>query len=246
MGFSGGPEDKGELARKLVPAKRYSITHDAWIALNGATNGRPGIVAIAGTGSIAFGCDASGRAARAGGWGFAFGDEGSAFDLSRQAIRAALRQEEGWGPPTALRDALIEATGARDVNDLLHRFYSDEFPRARVAALAQLVEASASRGDVVAQELLGAAAQALAVLAGAVRRKLFEGADKVDVRYSGGAFRCRTILARFQLLMEMDGRTCVSAPVFPPAGGALLGAFRIGGAQCTLKDIPQSAHDDEP
>jgi len=244
MGFSGGPDDKDAVARSIVPAEAYFITHDAWVALNGATSGGPGIVAISGTGSIAFGKNAKGVTARAGGWGYAFGDEGSGFDLARQAVRAALRHEEGWGPPTALRGALLEAAVAKDVtvrdmNDLLHRFYAGEFSRARVAALAELVETTASQGDAVAQELLGSAAQSLAVLAGAVRRNLFDETEPVDVRYSGGVFRCRSILARFQMLMEMDGRTSVSAPAYSAAAGALLEAFRIGGVDCTLKDVPE-------
>lgn len=240
LGFSGGPDDKDALARELVPAEQYSITHDAWIALNGATGGGPGIVAIAGTGSIAFGKNAAGRTARAGGWGFAFGDEGSAFDLARQGIRAALREEEGWGPRTALRPALIEATGARDINDLLHRFYTGDLPRERIAALAKVVEAAALRGYPLAQELLHAAAQSLATQAGAVRQQLFGEEEKVDVRYSGGVFRCQAILARFQMLLEMDERTSVSAPAYSPAAGALLEAFRIAGVQCTLKDSPHT------
>lgn len=239
IGFSGGPGDKDALARCVVPAQAYSITHDAWIALNGATDGRPGIVVIAGTGSIAFGRNERGATARAGGWGYAFGDEGSGFDLARQAVRAALRQEEGWGPSTALREALLENTGARDVNDLLHRFYREEFPRAQIAALADVVTEAAVRGDAVAQQLLGAAAQELAVLAGAVRQQLFDEKEAVDVRYSGGVFRSRNILVRFQMLLEMDGRTSVSAPAFSAVAGALLAAYRIGGVECTLKNVPK-------
>ena len=70
--------------------------------------------------------------ARAGGWGYIFGDEGGGFDIARQALRAALRMEEGWGPPTALREMLLAATGVRgrqrDAAPLLHR---------RMAALAR-------------------------------------------------------------------------------------------------------------
>src|SRR4051794_22219135 len=67
MGFSGGPDDKDALAREVVRAGRYLITHDAHIALAGATGGAPGIIVIAGTGSIAFGRNAAGQTARAGG-----------------------------------------------------------------------------------------------------------------------------------------------------------------------------------
>src|SRR5579883_1146590 len=123
FGFSGGSEDKEDMTREVVRASKFVFAHDALVALSGATAGEPGVITIAGTGSIAFGRNAEGRTARAGGWGFAFGDEGGAFDIVRQSLRAALRFEEGWGPRTALRDALLESTGARDANDLLHRFY---------------------------------------------------------------------------------------------------------------------------
>ena len=113
FGMSGGPEDKQEILRETLPADVVVVTDDAVIALAGATAGEPGIVTIAGTGSIAFGRNAAGQTARVGGWGYIFGDEGSGFDIARQALRAALRAEEGWGPPTALRRALMDATGER-------------------------------------------------------------------------------------------------------------------------------------
>ena len=162
LGLSGGPDDKEALARETIRAERYLITHDAHIALAGATGGEPGIIVIAGTGSMVFGRNAAGVTARAGGWGYMFGDEGGAFDLVRQALRAILRNEEGWGPPTALREALLEATGARDGNQLLHRLYTDEYPRDRVAGWAKLIDQAARAGDAVAGDILGSAAQALA------------------------------------------------------------------------------------
>ncbi|MBV9670050.1 MAG: hypothetical protein JOZ43_03755, partial [Acidobacteriales bacterium] len=124
LGFSGGPEDKEAHSRELIRSTKYKITHDAEIALSGATAGQPGIITIAGTGSMVFGRNAAKKTARAGGWGYVFGDEGGAFDLTRRALRAALQFEEGWGRPTVLRAVLLESTGARDANDLLHRFYT--------------------------------------------------------------------------------------------------------------------------
>ena len=146
LGLSGGPDDKEALAKETIHAERYLITHDAHIALAGATGGEPGIIVIAGTGSMVFGRNAAGVTARAGGWGYVFGDEGGAFDLVRQALRAVLRNEEGWGPPTALREALLQASGARDGNHLLHLLYTDEYPRDRVAGWANLVDQAARDG----------------------------------------------------------------------------------------------------
>jgi len=229
LGLSGGPEDKEALAKETIPAERYLIAHDAHIALAGATGGEPGIIVIAGTGSMVFGRNAAGVTARAGGWGYVFGDEGGAFDLVRQALRAVLRNEEGWGPRTALRDALLETTGARDANQLLHRLYSDEFPRDRVAGWAKLIDQAARAGDTVASDILGSAAQALATMAAAVRRQLFREGDHVDVCYSGGVFESHPLLERFRMLVELEEGNRVSAPLHSAAEGALLEAYRIAG-----------------
>src|SRR3984957_3010301 len=169
LGFSGGPADKASILNELLVSDRTLVTDDAVIALAGATAGEPGIVVIAGTGSIALGRNAGDRTARAGGWGYLFGDEGGAFWIARQALRAALRFEEGWGVPTALRAILLNFMISRNVpmrnmNDLLHRCYTVEFPRPRVASLSVLVNHAAESGDPVALEILDAAARELALL----------------------------------------------------------------------------------
>jgi N-acetylglucosamine kinase-like BadF-type ATPase len=234
LGFSGGSEDKETLARELISAKTYAFTHDALIALLGATKGEPGVIAIAGTGSIAFGRNGAGRTARAGGWGYLFGDEGGAFDIVRQAVRAVVRHEEGWGPGTSLLLALTEAAGARDANDLLHRFYTDDFSRARVASFARLVDDAARVGDAVARDILMGAAQALATLVAAVRGQLFERDERVLVSYAGGAFGSAMILERFRMLVELQEGNHVEAPAYGPAEGALMEAYRLAGVTCTL------------
>jgi N-acetylglucosamine kinase-like BadF-type ATPase len=243
LGFSGGPADKDALTRELVKAARYTITHDAWIALAGATAGEPGIIAIAGTGSMAFGKNREGRTARAGGWGYAFGDEGSAFDLVRQALRAVLRAEEGWGPRTVLRDLLLEADcssgGAADANSLLHLFYSDEYPRPRVASFAPLVDQAAVLGDPAAQDILKHAAQSLATFVAAVRGQLFEPPEAVAVSYTGGVFKSQILFERFRMLVELENGNRLTPPRYGPAAGALLEAYRAAGVACALKEVPE-------
>ncbi len=221
-GFSGGAEDKDALTRELIKADRYLITHDAHIALAGATGGGPGIIVIAGTGSIAYGRNAAGKEARAGGWGYVFGDEGGAFDIARQAIRALLRNEEGWGPPSSLREMFLDASGATSVNQLLHRCYTAEFPRERVAQWAALVDEATRAGDPVAAGILDGAGQTLATLASAVRHSLFAENEVAEIHYVGGVFASAPLLARFQMLAELSGENRVSAPKAGPAHGALL------------------------
>jgi N-acetylglucosamine kinase len=222
--MSGGPEDKSALLREMVPADRLTITHDAEIALAGAVNGGAGVIVIAGTGSIAFGKNRQGVTARAGGWGHIFGDEGAAFDIARQALRAMLREQEGWGPRTALTPALLEATAAASAHDLLHVWYTIEWPRSRVAALAPLVSRIAEEGDPVAVGILESSARDLAMLAASAREQI-QQEDRLTVSWTGGVFRSTILLDQFRALVELGGAIC-SQPRHGPAIGALLMAWR--------------------
>jgi len=229
LGMSGGPDDKQAILAGMLRAEHLMVTTDAAIALAGATATGQGIVAIAGTGSMAFGRNGEGRTARAGGWGYVFGDEGSGFHIARQALRAALRMEEGWGPPTSLRQALLEATGCGNANAALHLFYTAEWPRARVAALAPLADAAAAEGDGVAMAILNRAAVELAMLVAAVRCQLWKPGEGVDVAYIGGVFQSGTVLEQFRSLVEMEPGNRCAPPRNGPAEGALLEAYRAVG-----------------
>ena len=240
FGFSGGPQDKRALIEELFAIENLEVTHDGLIALVGASAGQPGIIAIAGTGQLAFGRNAEGRTARAGGWGYVYGDEGGGFDLARQALRAALRMEEGWGPDTILRAALLQASGARNANDLLHRFYTIDWPRPRIAALSKLVDDAAIAGDAVAIDVLHLAAQHQANFVGAVRSQLFAEGAPARVAYIGGLFNSIRLRERFRRLVELvDGVTC-GPPQMGPAAGALLEAYRQASlSSVTLSNVPE-------
>lgn len=240
LGFSGGAEDKDAFTRELIRSKKYKVTHDAEIALSGATAGRPGIIVIAGTGSMAFGRNEAGKTARAGGWGYIFGDEGSAFDLVRQALRYALKLEEGWGLETVLRDLLLRATGARDANALLHWFYTKEFPRDRVASFAPLVTDAAANGDKIAQMIVRTAAVNLMWLARGVHDSLFGKFETVPVCYVGGVFRSERLRADFVEEIKHVMQCDVSFPVYGAAAGAVLEALRLDDNMSHLSGVPES------
>jgi N-acetylglucosamine kinase-like BadF-type ATPase len=234
FGMSGGPEDKQAILQQILPADILRVTDDAVIALSGANAGEPGIVAIAGTGSIAFGRNAAGHTARTGGWGYIFGDEGGGFDIVRQALRAALRSEEGWGPPTALASAIIDATASANANHAMHRFYTPEWPRSRVAALAPLVDEAAMSGDAVARDILHNAAQQLALLTASVRGQLWQPGEPARVSWIGGVFRSAMLLARFRTLVELEDGNRTGPPQHSPAAGALIEAYRAVGRRVNV------------
>jgi N-acetylglucosamine kinase len=226
FGMSGGPDDKQAILAGVLRTRRLIVTNDAVIALAGATATGQGIITIAGTGSIAFGRNAAGKTARAGGWGYIFGDEGGGFDIVRQATRAVVAHEEGWGPPTRLRDVLLQATGTHTANEMLHLFYTDAWPRSRVAKLAPLVDAAATDSDPAAQEIIHKAAQQLALLAGSVRTQLWQEGAPIQVAYIGGVFESVALRSRFQQLVELHDGVTVGPPLHGPAEGALMEAIR--------------------
>ena len=239
FGMTGGPEDKAALIAQAVRSRRLEVTHDAVTALMGATEGRPGIIVIAGTGSICFGMNAAGETARAGGWGYVFGDEGSAFDTARHALRAALSMEEGWASPTVLRDRILEFSSAADINEAMHRWYTEDFSRPRVASFSRVVDQEAKAGDRVARRILLNAALELSRLVERVRRRLFRSREEVLVSYIGGAFKSRIILERFRRLVRNQGMNRIVAPALGPAAGALLAAYRAAGrGDVRLKNLP--------
>jgi glucosamine kinase len=98
VGAAGaGREEIASVVRRMVAEVvpgEIEVVGDMQIALQAALGGGPGVIVIAGTGSIAFGRDASGKTARAGGWGFAISDEGSAHWMGRAAVAAVLRSAD--------------------------------------------------------------------------------------------------------------------------------------------------------
>jgi N-acetylglucosamine kinase-like BadF-type ATPase len=232
LGMSGGTADKSELLRELLISDRILITDDPDIALAGALSGEPGIVVISGTGSIAYGRNAQGETARVGGWGYIYGDEGSGFDIARQGLRAVMREYENWGGHTTLTPAYLNATGAADPFELLHLFYKPEWPRARVAQLAKLVDRAAEEGDPIAVGILHQAAQQLAVQAGSVCRQLFADGEPARSSWTGGVFDSRILLERFRALMSLEGEC--APPKHGPAIGALLLAYRAAGVSVSV------------
>ena len=194
---------------------------------------------IAGTGSMAFGSNTQGRTARAGGWGYVYGDDGGAFDLVRQAMRASLQLEEGWGSPTSLRGVLLSATGAQTISDLLHNFYAD-YPRTAVAALAPLISKESAAGDPVATEIVEKAARSLTWFVAGVHRNLFSSEELVPVAHVGGVFTDPQIRGAFTRLVA-DAIPCkVQPPFFSPVAGALLQALRADHNPNKLRGLPPS------
>jgi N-acetylglucosamine kinase-like BadF-type ATPase len=204
--------------RQILPGAEVRVSNDARIALCGALGGSEGVAVLAGTGSIAMARAADGREARAGGLGYLLGDEGSAFWLGREAVRAALS-----GAQCPLRDRLTRAAGT---DDLLGWVYAPGTPVQRLAELAPLVAEAAVAGDALATTLLRRAGEELAALAQGAATALWGRALPAAVRVApcGGVWRAGAALIEpFEMaLQQLAPGARVVQPRLPPVGGALL------------------------
>lgn len=229
MGRAEGRELMLPRLEQMGLARRLLADSDAEAALAAAHALGPGVVVIAGTGSIAYGRDPTGRRVRADGWGPVLGDEGSGYWIGREALRAVLRAADGRGPATALTAPVLAALGVTDASALVLRLPVDQTHSAEIAPMAALCSQVARRGDAVARGILAAAGAKLADTAAAAARGLGPEATR-GVALTGGVFEDATVRAAFAqaLRRALPGAT-VRAPRFPPAVGAALLAFGAAG-----------------
>jgi N-acetylglucosamine kinase-like BadF-type ATPase len=218
--------DEAALVRALLGRlgqhERTLVVNDAAIALVAGAPTRVGIVIVAGTGSIAYGVDARGGVARAGGFGHLLADEGSAYWLGREALRAAVRALDGRGPGTYLVGAVLGDLGIASLDELVPLAYGQGLPRQRLAALAPLVQAAADAGDPVAAALLDAAASELALAARSVAGRLALPAP-YPVVLAGGLFRgCPSLAGRVSASLALPGAEPRPLDVEPARGAVAL------------------------
>jgi N-acetylmuramic acid 6-phosphate etherase len=220
---------------------KVQLDHESCAALAGATDGKPGVVIMADTGSVAFGEDAKGQRARAGGYGPLLGDEGSGYDIARKALAAALRAEDGRGPATLLVDRLRQRFMLDRMTDLINLVYGDPAPlgRAEIASLTALVIDAAQEGDSIARELLRVAGRELGLAGAAVLQRLdWSGMASIPVTGTGSVFSAGNLLAlpMQQVIRSQWPQVHFMAPRHTAAYGAVLLALRSLGI--TLEESP--------
>jgi glucosamine kinase len=199
----------------------------AWAA---ATDARPGVGVISGTGSNVLGVGADGRAWRAGGWGHVLGDEGSGHWLAVQSIKAALSDRDGSGPQTALSAAAVDFFGARSVEALATLVYAKPLSKGEIAAFAIETARVAHAGDTVARELYARAANELARQIVAVIEHTGL-AGEFPVGLIGSAFKAGELFVAplADAIHELAPQARVAVVDMAPVGGCVLLAALAAG-----------------
>ena len=198
------------------------IVGDMVIAMEAAFGTKPGVIVIAGTGSIAYGRNKDQHTARAGGWGFAISDEGSGHWIGRAAVSGVMRaQDEDEASPTGLALSILHAWHLQTLDELVRA--ANASPQADFSKLFPHVLTAADAADPIARSVLTQAGAELAGLAKIVISRIFEEAATVPVAMSGGVFRNSALVRNvfYNSLRSEYPQAVIAAAVVEPVKGAL-------------------------
>lgn len=226
---AGRQTERDALWQALVArdvADEVVVHADATIALEDAFGEAPGVLLIAGTGSLALGRGPTGVLARCGGWGPVFGDEGSGVWLARRALGIVAAASDGREPETALTGSILTAAVVDSPEALIP--WAAQATAADLAALAPAVIHCADAGDARAETLVAFAVEELVIHVRTLARHLFvDERAATPVAVVGGLLSRGSFRARFErrLVTAVPGALLKAGDVVP-ARGAVRHALR--------------------
>jgi glucosamine kinase len=241
-------EEKESFCGGIVPLPRTRLVGDCVTAYHGASLGQPGMLVIAGTGSIILVRNEAGEFSQIGGWGHILGDAGSAWWIALESIQAAIAASEGLGPPTELNALIRRFYDVKELKDIIPLVYDVSFTKDKFAAAAGFLARHASE-DEVFQEICVRGGRKLAAqaLAAATRAQL--RLNPMPLYMSGAVLEKNALVLDSLVAAMRAGR-----PVKPiaPQMCALLGAAAMaladGGVMVTpeLLETMQTSHREFP
>ena len=224
----------------LLPTDNILLETDSVAALVGGTTREFGVALISGTGSIAVGIDERGNRYRSAGWGHIIGDEGSGYDIARQALTAAARAFDGRGPHTILKELACKYFGLTSLDEL--RGIVGSMGKSQIAAFMPCVVEAADRDDAVSREILYNSGKELGLAAAAVIKQL-KLSSPFPVVLCGGAFAAKKYLypGIEEYVRAASAHAVIQDPLFPPVVGAYLQGMRHLGIEPDHKIIDRLA-----
>ena len=195
-----------------------NLCGDYEIALRGALDG-PGCILIAGTGSVAYGRNASGEKIMIGGHGHLIDDRGSGYALGRDALALTVQTLDGRKYGNRLADAVLTFLNAEDARDVVNYVYAPETGKSGIAALAPVVLRAAEDGDDSAMDILEKNADELALMARTlVCRLKFPGAR---IALTGGLLHAANLYRTMTVERISDFAEAI-VPEHDPLTGAVM------------------------
>jgi N-acetylglucosamine kinase-like BadF-type ATPase len=246
FGLAGldSPEDLATMKRaiasmRLAPGEAASarddlVENDWRTAVTGAFIYEPGVTLIAGTGCVAAAQSGGGRrVVRVGGWGHIVDDRGSAYDIGKDALYAAMRDHDGRGPRTMLLKLVMQKLGVDEPQGIIASVYAKHMPVSKVASLSALVSEAAAEGDGVALQVLKEKGRVLGELVVSAASKLNMLGTPFGVSLVGGVFKAgRPLLGPMEDRIHASApRAAIVEPKLPPVCGAVVLLLRKAGVE---------------
>jgi N-acetylglucosamine kinase-like BadF-type ATPase len=226
---AGREESRTKLRSMINPLADYdlpiTIETDARIGLEGAFEGAPGVVIIAGTGSVVIGKKSSGEIVMIGGWGRGLGDEGSGFFLGLEALKSLRLYYDGRGGSQLLAEMIAKEFGLNSRERIIAAVHQERFEPSQVAPL---VLSAAEKNDTVALKILDSGASELAEQARVVVERLNIEAT-VGIAFFGGLIENENVYSKRlkTMIAERTPSVEVKLPARSPAEGAVLMALAL-------------------
>ena len=174
-----------KLAASLLNNNVYIIT-DIEASFLAATKGEDGIIVSSGTGSFAYGKRGE-DTARAGGWGYLVGDEGSAYWIGRETLRYIFMAHDGRKEKTELYYQILQNLNTNNIEEAIPTIYSRYKTPKKMARFSQITCKMAEKGDRIALEIIDEASEHLFNLVKAVSKRLFKETDNIVPVYGTGS-----------------------------------------------------------
>lgn len=221
LGRATDREVIGRICDELGICQNRILTHDAHIALVGGTEKQEGVIVLSGTGAIVYGINADGREARASGWGYLLGDEGSGYDIAIKGLQAVARAADGRGDQTELTHRILNKLELKEPSELIR--WAHAASRDTIAQLAKVVFDTAKTRDTVADRIVDKAADELVCAAVSVIKQL-KFTELFDIILSGGNLIHQTMFADKlrHRLARIQPEASVQLPKHEPVYGAVL------------------------
>jgi len=170
------------------------VAGDAECALRAAIPEGPGIVLIAGTGSIAYAENGEKRT-RVGGYGYLVGDEGSAFAIGFAAVKLLARVYDGRAHADETTALVERALDCGDRDGLLAALYAAPLDVAKIAALAPSIIGFAGKGNRASTRIVQGAALELGDLVRSAAQQSGLAETSPAIAFAGGLLRENSLLS---------------------------------------------------
>jgi len=176
--------------KDLLDPEKTMICNDTRIGLEAGSTSPNRIMVICGTGSNCFGINDQGKEARAGGWDYILGDEGSGYSIAIKALRAAMKAYDGRGPETGLNNEILSYLGLETEEELAEWIYKKDVTKENISHISNAVCRAAGQGDGVSRDIFIEEAREVETSIATVARKLGIDDKSFDLVPVGSVFKC--------------------------------------------------------